>query len=280
MSFLVKRRDTGRVNIENVVDYGQLEVTSMNTQQPGPNVLILEIDGPQITANKFRKGINAFLDVIDEVVKEMSGSKKAVRWIVSVNAGSLQVALEAQSVSKKLPPHEIPIVLEKIQNGLHMIEKGEKKPPYFNDTALLKARELASIANGKRRQIDSIKVRRNEQVARVTTKTLANVDSFFGTASTAWGSVEGRLSIISERGGLNITVYDDVSEKYIRCNVPEQILEDILAAYRKRVSVSGEIRYFPNGDIKDIAVENFELFPDPNTLPDFEDLFGMFRKAE
>lgn len=252
----------------------------MKTQQPDPDILILEIDGPQVTASKFRRGINAFLDIIDEVVKEMSGSKRTIRWIISVNPGSLQVALKAQSVSRRLPPSQIPNVLQTIQRGLRTIEKGAKKPPHFNDTALMKARELASIANGKGAQVDSIKVRRSEQVERVTTKTLAHVDTVFGTASTAWGSVEGRLSIISERGGLNITVYDDVSEKYIRCHVPEKILAEVLAAYRKRVSVSGVIRYYPNGDIKDITVEDFEPFPAPETLPDFEDLFGMFREAE
>jgi hypothetical protein len=199
---------------------------------------------------------------------------------VGVSSGSLQLRLEAQSVSRKFPASQIPVVLEAIQSGLHAIENGPKRPSYFNDTALANARELASITSGRRGGVDSIRIRRNGKLENVTTKTLANVDSLFGTASKAWGSVEGRLSVISERGGLNITIYDDVVEKYIHCNIPEEILGDILAAYRKRVSASGLIRYYPTGEIKNITVDDFEVFPDPSTLPDFEDLFGAFREAE
>jgi hypothetical protein len=242
--------------------------------------LTLEMDGPRITADKFRRGVNAFLDVLDEVVKDISGAKKHVQWIIGVRSGSLLIDLQPESTGPEFPSHRISFVLDAIQNGCDEIERGEKRPPHFSDLALSKMSDLASILHSKREGLDCIRLRRNGRTNQITVKTLANVDSILGAASKAWGSVDGWLSVVSDRGSLNISIYDDVSERYVKCLVPESLLDCILASYRKRISVSGLIRYHRSGIMKDILVEEFEVFPDPRTLPDLQDLFGIFGGPE
>jgi len=92
-----------------------------------------------------------------------------------------------------------------------------------------------------------------------------------------WGSVEGRLSEISERGVRRVYVYDRLLDKHIRCHVTDEILEDIAPYWRKRVTVSGLIRYHSNWEIKDIEVQSFEVFPPSETLPSFDDVRGIFK---
>ncbi len=87
------------------------------------------------------------------------------------------------------------------------------------------------------------------------------------------------MSVVSGKGRLNMLIYDDVLDKYLRCNIPENLLSDILSAYRKRLSVSGLIHCYKNGEIKEIELEDFEVFPTEKHSC-FEDLFGVSRGVE
>jgi hypothetical protein len=243
--------------------------------------LTFEIDGPKITADELRRSFGAFLDVINEVAREVSGIPHSVDWIVSsVSTGSARIHLRAESISKILPTHKIPDLLDTIQIGFQIIEGTSTRPSHFNDSALRKVRELASIVNGGQDGPDSIIIRRDGQINSVTTKTLSNVDSFFGTESKDWGSIEGKLTGIFERGGYKLWVYDDLLRKNIPCQVPSELLEEVLKAFGKRVSVSGLIRYRRGGEINNIVIEDFEVFPDPRSLPGFDEVRGLFRSAD
>ncbi len=86
--------------------------------------------------------------------------------------------------------------------------------------------------------------------------------------------------MVSAGGGYSFSVYDDVRGKSISCHFPAELVPKVLAAFEKRVCVSGLIRYTGRGDIKSVEVEDFEVFPDPEQLPGFEDIFGLFGGAD
>ncbi len=239
--------------------------------------LMLEIDGPRITANKFRKSINTFLDIIDEVVKDFSGSARSVRWIVSVRPGSAVIILRAESASPRLPPNGVPVLLDIIHTGFDTIEKTSIRPPYFSDSALKKTKDLASIVDG---EIDSIKVRRDDKTSSVTSYTSANVSALFATGYKDWGSIEGQISEVSSRGVSHVYVHDRLLKKHVRCHVTEDMLQEMAPYWGKRVSVTGYIRYYPGGEPKDVDVERFEVFPDPHILPGFKEVCGLFKDAD
>lgn len=237
--------------------------------------LVFEVDGSRIAADKFRKGFNAFLDVIDEVVRDISGKTRSINWIISLSQGSMRIHLRPEPRSRRMSPQKVSFILDTIQAGFGTIESGSGRPEHFSDGALRKIRELASIVDSKDSGLDAVKIRRNGQTNNVTTQTQANVDSFLGTASKDWGSIEGKLCIVSARGGYTFSVYDDVDNRYVPCNFPDELLPKVLTAFGKRVSVSGIIRYTGHGEIRSVAVEDFEAFPASRELPGFEDVYGL-----
>ncbi len=239
--------------------------------------LTLEIGGPKITSDKFRRSINTFLDIIDEVVKDFAGSARSVKWIVSVRSGSAMIILKAESATPRFPSSKVPALLDVIQEGFDTIEKTATRPPYFSDSALKKAKDLASIVDG---EIDSIKVRRDDKISSVTPYTSANVGALFATGYKDWGSIEGEISEVSSRGANHVYIHDRLLNRHVRCHVTEDTLKEMAPYWGKRVCVTGYIRYYPNGETKDIDVESFEGFPDPHTLPGFDEVCGLFKDAD
>jgi len=229
------------------------------------NRLTLEIDGPQITAEKFEMGIRSFLDLIKEVAKSVSGHSKGIQWLIDVRPGSIKVDFLPKP--EKAPPDIVPSIVDTIASGIVSLESRDIRPPHFSDRALRNAQSLASILDGKEPDLDKVSVWIDERPNPVSTKTVAHVNSLLGVHSRDWGTIEGRLSVISERGGLRFVVYDQLTNKPIRCHFDEELIEEVIESFQQRVSVSGLIRYRGDGEPISIKVEKFFIFPKPEALP-------------
>ena len=70
-------------------------------------------------------------------------------------------------------------------------------------------------------------------------------------------------------------VYDDLIEREIPCYLPAKLQPQAFAAVGKRVAIQGIV--YATKDKSHIAMdgETLEVFPDPDTLPSFEDVKGM-----
>lgn len=59
-----------------------------------------------------------------------------------------------------------------------------------------------------------------------------------------YGTIEGRLEAIQEsRGTLQFYIRDLMLHQRVRCYFPEELLAAVFDKFRKRVEVSGVIRY-------------------------------------
>lgn len=91
------------------------------------------------------------------------------------------------------------------------------------------------------------------------------------------GSIEGMLEKINVHEEANIfTVYPDVGPASVACHFPKELLDKAFAAGKRKVSVSGVLRYrktapFPH----QVAVETIDIYPDAEQLATFQDLFGI-----
>jgi hypothetical protein len=93
------------------------------------------------------------------------------------------------------------------------------------------------------------------------------------------GSVEGPLELLSGREGEPpyFRVRDVVSGAGVRCFFSEQMLEQALRWFRKRVIVSGLIQCDSSGKPRIIHIDNMELVPTMEELPQPEDVRGIMK---
>ena len=106
-----------------------------------------------------------------------------------------------------------------------------------------------------------------------------NADEWFGVESRDWGTIEGKLWDIKEKGSLKFMVEDNLTHRSAECIFDEDALDDVQDAFRHRVSVTGVIRYKANGEPVSIDVEELYVFPEEHELPTIAEMMGILREA-
>ena len=234
--------------------------------------LTLHLEGERITAEHFRQATEAFFDLLREVTAEMAGSSRAVEWIVEVKSGSINLSA-APEARAQLP---VSPIVTAVFDGVRLLEQRGKRPPHFNDKALSSARTITRLAEGHGIEKARLRFKKNTTTLR---KTAANVDEILGAPIYEIGSIEGRLQMISSRGGFHFGVWDVVSDKFIRCNVRKERFPDVYRAFDHRVAVLGMVRFRKTGEPVSIDVEKIVTLPEDKDLPTHEEVYGIMSRT-
>jgi len=237
--------------------------------------LTLHIDGRRITADRFSRAIDAFFEVVTEVTEAVTGESRAVDWIVSVAPGSINLGVAAEPRKDKARTNEVVYAL--YSGFQELSKKSSSRPDFFTDTALEKTRELIKIQDGK--AVSAIQIRRSNSRVTLNQKVLINVERILGGTLSEVGTLEGKLEMISARGGFHAGVWDALTDRPVRCNIPPGLTDRAMRAFKKRVAVSGTIRYRNTGEPLSIDVEELEIFPETDKLPTAEDVYGILSKV-
>lgn len=238
--------------------------------------ITLNVDGPRVTAEKFAQAVNAFFDLLDEVSQTMTGSGKAVRWIISIEHGSN--LLHARPEVKEGRGVQPATLVRTISRGVGLMGKRAQRPKYFSDFALRLTRDLASVPDGEDVEVTQIKTVPSEKVT-ISKKTAENISRLLGEDVQEYGTIEGRLLTLSQRHSPHFAVYDPLTDQPIRCNVKDDQLERAWRAFGRRVAVSGIIRYRKNGTPVSIEAEELFVYPSDDDLPDADAVYGILGGA-
>jgi CTP:molybdopterin cytidylyltransferase MocA len=236
----------------------------------------LDFDAPVVTPDTFRRLVSAFVDLLNSVTEKAAGSGKRATWNMTVSKGSR--LLTAAAVADRATESVAEKVARAIPDGLKRLEKGTQSPPsYFDQRALRAARELATVS--KERKITYLRFNADGSHAAVSHRTAETAVKLLGQHQ-ALGTVEGKLQTISDRQTLQFVVFDSLYDKGINCFMNEAIMEKAMAAFRKRVAVTGMVQYDQEGQPVSIRVDTLEVFKDVAELPPIKDLRGIFKKAQ
>ncbi len=238
----------------------------------------LKLEGDRINANKLRGSISNFYEFIDEIACQVFKRKKPIKWIVEVKEGSINLINEAE-VDEKLDQAMQDKVFRLIGTGINILNKEAKIPPNFNDKALEHLQDLAAIPDIKKNGLQRIGILIDNKRFTLSKNVVSNIDLLLGVKSKAFGSIEGRLSTLSERGSKRFIIYDSITDKGVNCYIHDNgILYDAANAFGKRVYVYGMISYDYMGNPKSIKVEYLKVFKDSQDLPTAFDVLGILRR--
>jgi hypothetical protein len=240
------------------------------------NSVTLDFDGTVVTPDTFRRLVSAFVDLLSAVTEKAAGTGKRTVWNMAVSKGSR--LLIATAVADRKTEAVAEKVIRAIPDGLRRLEKGTPVAPiYFDQRALRAARELASIP--KERKLTYVKFVAAGPPVPVSQRSADTAVKLLGQHQ-ALGTVEGKLQTISERGTLQFVVFDSLYDKGINCFMDEQIMEQAMQAFRKRVAVTGMVQYDQESRPVSIRVDTIQVFKDVSELPPIKDLRGIFKKAQ
>lgn len=237
--------------------------------------LTLRLSEDIIPAQQFKSAVDAFVDILNEVTAAFSTANKAqVEWGIAVRSGSSVLV----AVPESPQPGLLAPLTHVIVTGLAALESGGERPDYFSDRALGAVRTLSKIAK------DDLKVEIKTTGIETLLSQQANiaVGHVLDAKYSDYGSLDGYMQVLSTRGKIKATLFDDLTDRPISCtfeNSDGAVLDELFRAMRskRRVEVSGLISYRADGQPVKITVESFEVFPHQDTLPDIKDIIGIFR---
>lgn len=239
--------------------------------------LVLKIEGKKITAQKFLKATTSFLSLVRNVADEITGEKDAVTWIVTAEKGSqILTATPEASVSVVKDIQSIP---KAINQGFCDLEKQGRRPVGFSDTTLRYARDLCSVIGNSDGDVDSVALKLDGKSVNLSENISFHVSDILGPKRSEEGSVEGRVTVLSDKAGLTITIDDVLTNHPVRCmprNVNDQKL---INAFRRRVVVMGTVHYRRDGKPVRIDVDMLRILGEQSDLPSFEDVRGIFKRG-
>jgi len=238
--------------------------------------LTLEIDGSAVSPDKFLRSVRAFFAIVTEVSSKVAGKKSAVGWRVQVKEGSNLIGVNHEP---GFPPQVVNQIVSAVSQGLVQLEDRAAQPKYFSDRAVKSLRELAEIAGTSDTDNTYIRVWAKREPIRITHKSVANIADLIAGEHEDYGSIEGKLRAVTDKGGLHFVVHEPLRENAVRCYIPEHLLDVAMSNFRSRVEVYGRIKYRKDGRAISISVDDLTAFPSAEKIPSFRDVHGLLREA-
>lgn len=237
--------------------------------------LTLEIDGRNVTPEKFQRGVRAFFALLNEVTRAHAGPEQFVHWTVQVKSASNLVGVVPSQFT--VPPSALDAIYASVQEGIESLENDAEEPKSLPEGALRHVRDLAGIVGTDETDDTRVRIWAKKQPVSVTHKSVAHVAVLLNEAYEDFGTIEGRIQVISEQGTLHVFVTEPIRNRRIRCHFDEEMLPAFMAAFRRRVEVAGRIRYRRDGTPLSIAAKTLSEFPPSADLPNFREMRGIFR---
>ena len=241
--------------------------------------LVFRFDGALVTPEKFKRAVESFVQLLLQVTEEAAKGGKKPLWNMSVREGS--TVLVARPVADSETLGAARTAIKSISNGAKLLERGTTEIPHFNRLALEAARDLAGLRTKSGRPgITVVEIGTTvEKASALTEKTFEVVRRDLGPQRQDWGSVEGKLQTISERGFFQFVVFDALTDRGINCFVPPDKFPDAYQSFGKRVNVAGLIQYGLDGKPVSIKVEKIRTFRELSELPPISHFRGILNRA-
>ncbi len=239
--------------------------------------MTLELNGADVTPDRFQRAIRAFFGMVGEVTKSVCDGKPRVEWRVQVKAGSNLIGMNSVPGFR---PETVGLIASTIRDGIVALEENNlSHPPHFSDAALRHVHDLAETLVIKRLQDFSLRLWTRKHSLAVTDRLATSSTLLLTKQVEDYGSIDGKLQTLSERGAMRFVIYETLTDRGISCFIKPDQLSDAMKSFQQRVEVYGLIGYRPDGVPVSIDVDDIVQFPKREAVPDFWEVHRILRAA-
>ena len=196
--------------------------------------LTLKLGPDKVPAQVFLRAVRTFTDILTDLAREARSDARAVGWEISIEKGSQVLRAEVGQDT----------AIDVARSVLAVVER---PPPRvrrrFRELSRLPIEDTQLLAGDNRNDL------------------LQKVEAEPPQPFHEYGTIEGELSTLSNRGGPHCTIYEPVWDTGVRCTVPDDLLASMQKMWTKRVAAHGLINYDAEGHPLSIEAEQVEVFP-------------------
>jgi hypothetical protein len=232
--------------------------------------------GAHFTVGALIRALERTLDALRSFAARNSTVPLSEWDVESLNAnGELRLTVRGETGDSVVPAYI---------RGMRTLESTATSPPDFDEVDLTNARRLVGLLD---KDVESIVISTpGEEPVVPTQHVAANVDAILlKRYRYSYGALEGRLETFNVHGTRTFTIYDVLTDDKTVCEFPEDMYPKAYAAVRKRVVVTGRMKFNRDGVPVTMTVEELRERPDASGLPQFRageeiDLTGGMDSAE
>ncbi len=230
---------------------------------------------------EFADSVRAFVGLISEVSEAVSPETGASDWTISVEEGSMIIRVtpdprKESSIQTALKATSV------ISNGFAQLESDISRDVHwanpFDDKALKYVIEIADLA--VKEQGKMVSINSNGNLVPLSPRIAKNARQLLEPQKphSAIGNVEGELSTLTDRRGFKMVVYRSLDGLAVDCLTDDpHLVSDAIAAFSKRVSVHGTVRYNSKGLPTSVKAEQIKVFRPDSELTPLSEIRGILR---
>lgn len=229
-------------------------------------------DNGDVRIGDFLEFLSDTLRCLRAVDRKLSGKEKLSTdyKITGLHRGSASV--ELQPIPYERAEDYTAKIIEIFTEGVVLLERGQA-PPSF-DRAMLE--DFKTLAKPLSRRVAKIEIRSGRRKIPVTKQLEVNIEKIIGEDIKSAGSIAGQLDVVNVHEKNLFYIYPVVGPARIGCQFPDELLDEVRAAIKKYITVSGTLRYKQNEVFPyQIDVEKIELHPPEQELPSLASLRGI-----
>jgi hypothetical protein len=107
----------------------------------------------------------------------------------------------------------------------------------------------------------------------LTTEFATNIEKALGETFSSEGSITGIIEGLNVHNRFECTIYEQVDAQRISCSFPKELVDIVLSAIRKRVTIFGLQSFRPDSAIPyQVRIESIEVLPPDEELPTLDDV--------
>lgn len=232
----------------------------------------LELSGSGITPSVFRRGVNAFLGLLEALTASVCAAVPSVEWQIEVRSRS---SLIGASSAQDSDQSKVRGVLELAGGCFGPSSTRSADVARFPEAAKKHVRELAMLSIETGARVGLWIGRERHEVEPRLAKSMQSAPA---RATILPGAVEGHISALHDRDSIYFELREDIGERSIKCVVQDDLVERCKDLWRERVTVHGIVRYDRDGLPFEVDVRDIVPFPPDTELPSYRDVRGILRK--
>lgn len=214
-------------------------------------------------------GILKDLDIA--ISKQPRGS---MDWIIETVNTEHSIGMELVSVARNPEADYSSQVAETYTDGIEIIQKEGRTPPYFSDNCIRLINKTASMLRNEGASAFEVIDENRNKSAEIQPEIQNTTNQLVGLKYKSFGSVEGTLEMISIHKPARFNIYHSISLHAVKCNLRDEDIESVIRALGLRVIVTGLVSYNAKDEAKSVLVDELEVLPSENELPSIDDFIG------
>ena len=238
--------------------------------------LKIESRPKQVSTLSFLYVMQQSIKILGELDRAVSRQNRGtLEWLIAdVGMGSVYLDTESRVVRGDDDFAER-IALNFIEGVSQVVER-PVTPPLFSVDSVNGLLRIADTLKRSDGQSLTISMPELEREATLRIDSVENLRALKGVQRNNIGAVEGRLELVSiHRPYRRFNVYHSITNKAVKCTLPEELERVVIDSLGRRVSVTGTVSYNALGEPLSVEVSKIRVLQEREDLPSIEDILGL-----